>query len=365
MHTEKFLISQLSGCIKEALPDRPLYKDKDDKVKDCVSKSNIDMNKSNLNYNLCSHAPYKEKELKLIYTKITGRQCRKDAKWGGTIITLPEELKYEPKEVQDRFFEEAYKAFKKIYNLKEDDVICACVHYDETTPHMHFYFIPHYYDYENGAETIAWDKVMSRKMYNSQHKLMQKELDNAKFTEVEFKLENGKTQGIEVKNINRKQREEYAKFKADNDKLKTENANLRIEAETCQMQLEDIKEEKLQLERQNAKLKQETEELKKDCQSIWDIYKHIQEAIRQWLNEIEPMLEALKKKVLVKDVRRIKEIQAKGVKVHQEASYEISNLDFAQPKKVKFNLSKTLAKVEEVNYEATEIGNELDDDHER
>lgn len=45
-----------------------------------------------------------------------------------------------PKEEQDRFFRESYEYLKTEFGA--DNVTCAAVHYDETTPHMHFDFVP-------------------------------------------------------------------------------------------------------------------------------------------------------------------------------------------------------------------------------
>lgn len=45
-----------------------------------------------------------------------------------------------PRDEQNRFFEEAYKYLAREFG--KENVTCAAVHYDETTPHMHFDFVP-------------------------------------------------------------------------------------------------------------------------------------------------------------------------------------------------------------------------------
>lgn len=281
MHTEKFKVSQLFGILGEA--DRSIYK-KDGKVKDCVSKSNINPEKSDLNYSLCAHAQYTPKEVKAIYERITGKSIRKDATFTGTIVTLPEELKKAPMGEIERFFEVTYKTLKEIYKIDEKDVIQAQVHLDETTPHLHFYFIPHYRDGEK--EGINHNKSCPRTVYQKQHKMLQAALDEAG---IHCCIENGKTQGIEVKAINKAQRKEYAQLKQQIEEQKTEIEALKQEEITRTILLEDLKKD-------NEKVNDELTNTQKELSDAQIRLTTAQNEIKQ-IEEQKTLLEALKNQI--------------------------------------------------------------------
>src|SRR5699024_704524 len=60
------------------------------------------------------------------------------------IVTLPEELNGAPECSQKQFFEETYDFLSERYG--EENVLAGVVHNDETTPHLHFAFMPVTYD---------------------------------------------------------------------------------------------------------------------------------------------------------------------------------------------------------------------------
>ena len=57
---------------------------------------------------------------------------------------MPDELKNEKQNNQNKFFEETKEFLDKRYG--KENVVCAVVHYDETTPHLHYAFIPVTFD---------------------------------------------------------------------------------------------------------------------------------------------------------------------------------------------------------------------------
>lgn len=69
-------------------------------------------------------------------------QVRKTSIWQSEFIISSDKDFFAdmPLQEQNRFFEEAYKYLSKEFG--EQNVTCAVVHYDETTPHMHFDFVP-------------------------------------------------------------------------------------------------------------------------------------------------------------------------------------------------------------------------------
>ena len=106
---------------------------------DYRSNESIDPDKTDLNYNLASDLqPMKQLDFmhkRLSEVKV---QNRKDVNvlcdW---IVTVPKDL---PEEEHRPFFEETYKFLVNRYGSA--NTVSAWVHMDETTPHMHFAFIP-------------------------------------------------------------------------------------------------------------------------------------------------------------------------------------------------------------------------------
>lgn len=98
-----------------------------------TSFSLINPNMTKENYNLCDFDMLQRyDELK----KETYARNKDTVTCCSLILTLPQDYSGNPKE----FFEVAFEELKKIPELK--NVISAYVHFDETTPHMHFVFMP-------------------------------------------------------------------------------------------------------------------------------------------------------------------------------------------------------------------------------
>lgn len=84
-------------------------------------------------------------------------QVRKTSIWQSEFIISSDKDFFAdmPLQEQNRFFEEAYKYLSKEFG--EQNVTCAVVHYDETTPHMHFDFVP-----MTEANKLSRKEVMTR-----------------------------------------------------------------------------------------------------------------------------------------------------------------------------------------------------------
>ena len=159
MHTDKYQISSVAKVLSEA--DRSMYENHDGEY-DRVSKSLIEYERTQYNFNL-SENNYVYSDVKRLNEQ--WRDCKisaTDISMFGTVVTLPRDML--PPEMQEltgkelfdaiherpevekeviKFFKEAYEGLKGIYHLEEEDICSAWVHMDETTPHMHFYAIPH------------------------------------------------------------------------------------------------------------------------------------------------------------------------------------------------------------------------------
>ena len=105
---------------------------------DGVKRSNemIDNSRTHLNYSL---HPHSERPMDFINRRTSEVRCMKrdDVVVAGSwVVTLPKEYKGDER----RFFEETYRFLADRYG--EKNVISAWVHNDETTPHLHFKFVP-------------------------------------------------------------------------------------------------------------------------------------------------------------------------------------------------------------------------------
>ena len=161
--------------IAEALRVLPGY---DKPVEGYQTKSliNYDLNGDNENYmvhsilndQLESGEETFEGSLKLIYIQQFHKNVRKNTTFGTCIITIPRIFDRDKEDFPDisemnvqearkaisRYYaknqkvkdwlEAAVESFIKIINIRRDDIICASLHLDETTPHVHIIFFPAY-----------------------------------------------------------------------------------------------------------------------------------------------------------------------------------------------------------------------------
>lgn len=128
----------------------------------------IDTNRSHLNYNLAQER--EAGQLACIQERLNEVKCHKRAdvnvlcSW---VVTAPEQLR--PDE-HGRFFEESYKFLNNRYaNNEEKNVVSAYVHMDETTPHMHYAFIPVVHDERKNIDKVSAKEVVNREDLRTFH----------------------------------------------------------------------------------------------------------------------------------------------------------------------------------------------------
>ncbi|WP_420063282.1 MobV family relaxase [Leuconostoc lactis] len=76
------------------------------------------------------------------------------------IITLPEELAESPYEQQSDFFEATSNFLNDRYG--QENAVAAVVHYDETTPHLHYAFVPVVFDDKKSRYKVSAKEVLTR-----------------------------------------------------------------------------------------------------------------------------------------------------------------------------------------------------------
>ena len=76
------------------------------------------------------------------------------------IVTLPEELTEAPYEQQSAFFEATTNFLNERYG--QENAVAAVVHYDETTPHLHYAFVPVVFDDKKARYKVSAKEVLTR-----------------------------------------------------------------------------------------------------------------------------------------------------------------------------------------------------------
>ncbi|QXC53271.1 MobV family relaxase [Leuconostoc mesenteroides] len=120
----------------------------------------IDVSKSYLNQDLMADG---SDMLSRFNARLNDVYCMKrdDVKALATwIVTLPEELAEAPYEQQSAFFEATTNFLNERYG--QENAVAAVVHYDETTPHLHYAFVPVVFDSKKSRDKVSAKEVLTR-----------------------------------------------------------------------------------------------------------------------------------------------------------------------------------------------------------
>lgn len=231
---------------------------------DGVNRSNekIDKSRTHLNYNLATHG---ENPIDRINRRTSEVKCLKRdnvnvmCSW---MLTLPKDFDGDEK----AFFEEGYRFMANRYG--EENVISAWVHKDETTPHMHFKFVP-VVDGKNG-EKVSAKECCNRQDLRTFHVDLKEHLENAlqcpcnvlngataggnktiahmKAEEAQSLAEALEKRADELGNQVDKLQEDRRIISQENENLKKENGNLQKENERLASELKDTQDKLLEYE---------------------------------------------------------------------------------------------------------------------
>lgn len=141
------------------------------------SNEQIDVTKSHLNYALIDRADTLSDYQYIVQRSELYNALKRDnvVMVGMWAVTLPEQMKDKSEEVQRRFFEETLDFMKQRYGI--DNIACAYVHMDETTPHMHVAVTPAFYDKKKGRNKYSFKEFFSRNEYGTFHKHLSAHLE--------------------------------------------------------------------------------------------------------------------------------------------------------------------------------------------
>lgn len=195
------------------------------------------------------------------------------------VITIPAD--YEGS--QEKFFKEAYNFMENKYG--KENVISAYVHLDETSPHMHFCFVPVIFDTKKQEYKVNAKVCINRTELQKMHPQIQKYLEEKLQTKVN--ILNGATAEGD-KTIEQLKKEEKLKKAAIKELVEnpTEEIKKAVLDKIPKKQQLSIVEEEIDIVK---------EELKKDPQFI-QICKNKAIAESEELEELEIQIENLKGK---------------------------------------------------------------------
>ena len=140
----------------------------------------IDTNKSYLNYNLApEHTGMTDYEFMKKRCEEFKVLKRKDVNWlVSWVITMPTDYKGN----KALFFREAYNFMANRYG--KGNVVSAYVHLDETSPHMHFCFVPVIFDKKKQEYKVNAKQCINKVELKQIHPEMQEYLENKLQTKV-------------------------------------------------------------------------------------------------------------------------------------------------------------------------------------
>lgn len=134
----------------------------------------IDPNRTHLNYNLAMEIqPLKQTDF--LKKRLGEVHClnRNDVNvFCSWVITAPSDLK---KVEENNFFKETFNFMQNKYG--KENIISAYVHLDETTPHMHFAFVPITYDRRYQRYKVSAKEVITRDELRSIHRDLAQHLE--------------------------------------------------------------------------------------------------------------------------------------------------------------------------------------------
>lgn len=161
------------------------------------SNLDIDNARSKLNYDLCNKEGDTLSRLQNRLNEVDVFK-RKDVNvcvdW---IVTLPESLKNASESDKQSFFKKTYDFLETRYGGVKN-VVSAHVHMDETTPHMHFTFVPTVLSSKTGREKVHAKSVVDRKDLQTFHKNLDSYLKEQLPEIYKGGILNNKTIGIET-----------------------------------------------------------------------------------------------------------------------------------------------------------------------
>lgn len=139
------------------------------------SNKEIDVTRTHLNYSLVQTDGDMTSRLKKRLDEVYCFNRADVNVLGSWIVTLPKNLKENSEQDQREFFEQSFNFMAQRYG--EKNVVAGEVHVDETTPHIHFSFVPVVPDEKKG-EKVSAKLLLNRTDLKSFHTDLDRHLKN-------------------------------------------------------------------------------------------------------------------------------------------------------------------------------------------
>lgn len=226
-----------------------------------ATRDNIDPSRTHLNYNLAPEHP--EGDIAFINKRIESlnlkRAPRKDAvRMCDCVVTLSEDVGG----ADYAFFDTVYDFLRCRYG--DENVVSAWVHMDETTPHMHFAWVP---ITEDGR--LSAKDVVNRQDLKTLHQDMQEFLNDTGLP-IPVLLGDDK---VAEKQLSHLKQDEYiaAKQKLANMAVEEKQAGERLERLRCSAEDKerDIAELDAAIEVETKRVQSATETLSESARALW------------------------------------------------------------------------------------------------
>ncbi|QEA58165.1 mobilization protein (plasmid) [Weissella hellenica] len=166
------------------------------------------------------------------------------------IVTLPEELTEAPYEQQSAFFEATTNFLNDRYG--QENAVAAVVHYDETTPHLHYAFIPVIFDVKKSRYKVSAKEVLTRHDLQTFHEDLDQHLKKV-LPFYEQGILNNKTLPFENVAEIKKYNDQFNALKTEladiEDNIRAKQAALKItdqalmEVDLAEKQIDDFKQD--------------------------------------------------------------------------------------------------------------------------
>lgn len=244
---------------------------------------NIDLSRTHLNYNL---APEHD-QIEFIQQRTSEVKCQKRADvnvmcdW---VVTAPEGL---DQGHLKEFFKASYDFFEKRYG--RENVISAYVHMDETTPHMHFAFVPVVFDKKRELYKVSAKQLLTKTELKRMHPDLTRHLKEEYSWGRNLKILNGATAGGNrtVAELNCEKEIEFfnqKRAKANRDYIE-KKAKLREEIEHENNALDFLKRSRDRIEKNRKILLEEKKgleeqkiSLKKDIKTLQEEFDNLEQS---------------------------------------------------------------------------------------
>lgn len=252
---------------------------------------NIDLSRTHLNYNL---APEHD-QIEFIQQRTSDVKCQKRADvnvmcdW---VVTAPEGL---DRGNLKEFFKASYDFFEKRYG--RENVISAYVHMDETTPHMHFAFVPVVFDKKKEIYKVSAKQLLTKTELKRMHPDLTRHLKEEYSWGRNLKILNGATAGGNrtVAEMNCEKEIEFfnqKRAKANRDYI-DKKAKLREEIEHENNALDFLKRSRDRIEKNRKILLEEKKGLEEQKISLKKDIKTLQEEFDNLQNELPAVRQEL------------------------------------------------------------------------